>query len=90
MGSSGEHEGRFSGGPLPGACEQFWHGQGCPVVDVVHPVFPLLITASPTLPDALKDGFGEAVVACDTPEPCKSRSLENLFCRTEQEGIAVS
>ena len=28
-------------------------------------------TASPTLQGALKDGFGEAVVACDKPEPCK-------------------
>ena len=29
---------------------------------VVHPAFPLPTTASPTLQDALKKGFGEAVV----------------------------
>ena len=27
--------------------------------------------ASPTLNVALKDGFGEAVIECDIPEPCK-------------------
>ena len=43
--------------------------------DVVHPAFPLLTTASPTLQGVLKDGFGEAVVACDMPEPCKFPSL---------------
>ena len=31
--------------------------------DVVHPAFPLLTTALPTLQDALKNGFGEAVMA---------------------------
>ena len=40
IGSSGGHEGRFSRDLLPvfsagGPCEQFWHGQGCPVFDVV-------------------------------------------------------
>ena len=49
--------------------EQFWHGQGCPLFDVVHPAFPLPTTASPTLQGVLKDGFGEAVVACDMREP---------------------
>ena len=29
------------------------------------------------LRDALKDGFGEAVVACDMPEPCKFPSLDS-------------
>ena len=38
--------------------------------DVVHPAVPLPTTASPTFRGALKDGFGEAVVACDMPEPC--------------------
>ena len=57
--------------------EQFWHGQGCPLFDVVHPAFPLPTTASPTLKGALKDGFGEAVVACDMPEPCKFPSLDS-------------
>ena len=32
--------------------------------------FPLPTTASPTLQGALKDGFGEAVVACDMSELC--------------------
>ena len=46
--------------PVEGPREQFWHGQRCPVCDVVHQVFPLLIT----LHGALKDGFvGEAVMA---------------------------
>ena len=31
--------------------------------------------ASPTLQGALKDGFGEAVVACDMPEPCQISSV---------------
>ena len=68
MGSSGEHEGRFSRDPLPvfsagGSCGQFWHGQGCPHFDVVHPAFPLPTAASLTFQNALKDGSGEAVVA---------------------------
>ena len=45
--------------------EQLWHGQGCPFFDVHLPT-----TASPTLQGALKDGVGEAVVACDMPEGC--------------------
>ena len=44
---------------------------------VVHPAFPLPTTALPTLQGALKDGFGEAVVACDMPEPCKFPSLDS-------------
>ena len=28
---------------------------------------------------ALKDGFGEAVVACDMPEPCKFPSLDRCL-----------
>ena len=52
-------------------CEQFWHVQGCPVFDIVHPAFSLPTTASPILPE------GEAVVACDMPEPCKFPSLES-------------
>ena len=70
----GGHEGWFSRDPLPvlsagGPCEQFWYGQGCPLFDVVHPAFSLLITALPTLQGALKDGLGGVVVACDMPEP---------------------
>ena len=57
-------------------CEQFWHVQGCSLFDVVHPAFPLPITASSTLQGSLEDGFGEAVVACDMPEPCKFLSLD--------------
>ena len=83
------HEGRFSRDPLPvlffffffagGPCEQFWHGQGCPLFDVrvVHSAFPLPTTASPTLQDALQDGFEEALLACDMPEPCKFPSLDS-------------
>ena len=62
----------FAGGP----CEQFWHGQGRPLFDVVHPAFPLLITALPALQGALKDGFGEAAVARDMPEPYRFPSLD--------------
>ena len=50
----------------------------CPLFDVVHPTFPLLTTASPTLQGALKDDFREAVVACDMPKPCKVPSLDLL------------
>ena len=50
----------FSRDPLPvfsarGHCEQFRHGQGCPLFDVVYPAFPLPTTALPTLQGALKD-----------------------------------
>ena len=81
IGSLRDHEERFSRDPLPvfsaeGLCEQFWHGQGCPLFDVVHPAFPLSTTASPILQGSLKDGFGESVVACDMPEPCKFPSLD--------------
>ena len=60
-----------------GLCEQFWHGQGCPLFDVVHPAFPLPSMKSLTLQDALKDGFGEAVVPCDMPESCEFPALDN-------------
>ena len=67
----GGHEGRFSRDPLPvfsaqGPCG---HGQECPLFDVVHPVFPLPTTTSPTLQVVLKDSFGEALMACEMPEP---------------------
>ena len=64
-------------------CEHFWRGHGCPLFDVVHPEFPLPTTASPTDQDALKDGFGEAVVACDVPEPCTFPSLDHASFRLE-------
>ena len=57
-------------------CEQFWHGQGCALLDVIHPAFSLPITASSTLQGVLKDGFGEAVVACDMPEQYEFSSLD--------------
>ena len=74
--------GRFTRDPLPavsagGHREQFWHGHGRPLFTVVHPAFPVPTTASPSLQGALKDGFGEAVVTCDMPEPCKFPSLDS-------------
>ena len=36
----------FSAG---GRCEQIWHGQECPLFDVVHPVFPLPFLVSSML-----------------------------------------
>ena len=74
----------FSRDPLPvssagGHCEQFWLRQECPLFDVVHPAFLQPTTASPTLQGVLKDGFGEAVVACDVPDPCKFLYLD--FCQ---------
>ena len=62
---------------LQEATEQFGHGQGCPLFDAVHPAFPLPTTASPTFKGALKDGFGQVVVACDMSEPCKFLSLDS-------------
>ena len=44
---------------------------------VVRPAFPLLTTMSPTLQGVLKDVFGEAVMACDMPKPCKFPSLDS-------------
>ena len=75
-------EGQFSRDPLPdfsagGPCEQFWRWQGCPHFDVVHPTFPLPITVSPTLQGALKNKFGEAVMACNMSETCKFPSLDS-------------
>ena len=57
-----EHKGRFSRDPVPvfsagGPCEQFQHGQGCSLFDVIHPAFPLPTKASLTLQGALKDGL---------------------------------
>ena len=77
-----------SGGP----CEQLWHGQGCPLFDVVHPAFLVPTSASPTLQGSLKDGFGEAVVTCDMQEPCKFLSLDSCqkrFLWTHKEVALV-
>ena len=46
----------------------------CPLFDVVH---PLPTTASSTFKGALKNGFGEAVVARDMPEPCEFPFLDS-------------
>ena len=72
----GGDEGRFSRDPIPifsvgGHHEQFWHGQGYPLFDVVHLPFPLPTTASPTVQGVLKNGFREVVVTCDVPELCE-------------------
>ena len=55
--------------------EQFWCGWGRPVFDVVYSAFRLTVKALPTVQDALKDGFGEAVVARDVTDPCEFLSL---------------
>ena len=47
----------FSVFSAEGHCESFWHGQACPLFDVVHPEFPLPSTVSPIPQGALKDGF---------------------------------
>ena len=49
----------------------------CPLFDVVHPASPLLTVASLTVQGALRDGFGEAVMACDIPEPCKFPPIDS-------------
>ena len=91
---SGEHEGRFSRDLLPifspgGHREQFWHGgQDRPLLDVVHPAFPPPTTASLTLRDISRDGFGEAVVAYGMPDPCEFSSLDSCqkrFLQTHKE-----
>ena len=43
-------------------------------------------TASPTLQGALKDDFGEAVVACDISEPCKFPSLDSQKRYVDPQG----
>ena len=52
-------------------------GQGCPIIDVINPALPLPTIASPILQGALKDGFGDSVVARDMPEPCEFLSLDS-------------
>ena len=71
-----------------GSGEHFLHGNGRLLFDVVLPTFRLPTTASPTLKVALKEGFGEAVVACDMPEPCKFQffdSCQRRFLWTHKE-----
>ena len=86
IGSSGG----FSRDPLlvftaSGPCEQVWHGQGCPLFDVVCPEFPLPTTASPTLQSTLKDGVGETVVACDMPEHRDAKPQGKLRIHVTEE-----
>ena len=50
---------------------------GYPLFDVVSPGFALPTTVSPTLQGAMKGGFGEAVVTCNMPKPCKFPSLDS-------------
>ena len=73
----------FSAG---GPCEQFWHGQEFSLFDVVHPAFPLPTTALPTLHGALKEGFEEAVVALNMPEPCKNHAIFRSFIKMTRLG----
>ena len=56
---------------------------------VVHSVFSLPTTASPTLQGTLKDGFGEAVMACNIPEPCKFPSLNSCQVPVDPQGKEV-
>ena len=62
-----------AGGPR----EQLWHGQGRRLFEAVHPALPLPTTASPTLHSSLKDGFGEALVACGMPDTRHSARSDN-------------
>ena len=53
-------------------------GQGCPRFDDAHSHFlcrPQRL--DPFVQDALKDDFGEAVLARDVPEPCEFASLDS-------------
>ena len=57
-------------------------------MDIVRPAFPLPTTASPTLQGTLGSGFGNAVVACDMPEPFEfpsHDSCQKRFLRTNKE-----
>ena len=56
--------------------EHFRHEHGYSFFDFVHPTFPQPNMVLPTIQSALKDDFGEAVVACDMPKPCKFLSLD--------------
>ena len=80
MGSSGGRHRRFSRNSLPvfsAGVLVSGSGMGKDVLFYVdHLAFPLPTTASPTLQGALKDGLGEAVVACDMHELCKFPSLD--------------
>ena len=51
---------------------------------VFHSALPLLTALSPTLQDAPEDGFGEAVLAFDMPEPCRFHTLVTDMARSEK------
>ena len=57
------------------------HGQGCQLLHVIHPAFPLPTTVSSNLQGALKDGYGEAVVAYDMTKQHKFQSLDGCLQR---------
>ena len=65
-------------------CERYWHGQGCPLFDAVHPSFPLRTKASPFLKGALKDGFGDSVVAIH----CRALNVKQLSMYYRGEGFS--
>ena len=50
--------------------------EGCPLLAIVYPAFPLPTVTSPVLQNAPQNGFGEAAVTRDMPELCKFPSLD--------------
>ena len=87
---SRDHLPVFSAG---GPSDQFWNGQGCPLYDVLaaFPVLTTVLPTPQGGPSSIscadhgtahlqgaqKDGFGEAAVACDMPDPYKFPSLDS-------------
>ena len=73
IGSSGGHEGWFSADSLPifsagGPCERLRHGQGCSLFDVVHPAFPLPMTAT-DMTDQNKRNKQQSTTSTRTEQP---------------------
>ena len=57
-GSWGTIQHRSSSGlSMGGHHKQFWHGQRSPLLDVVHPAFPLMTMVLPTVQETLKYGL---------------------------------
>ena len=78
---SGGHDRRFSRDFLPlfsagGCCEQFWHGQKCPLLCCSSSISSADHSVT-HLPKSTKDGSKEAVMACDMPELCEFPSLDS-------------
>lgn len=82
LGHQGGHVGQFSRDPLPlfsaGSHhehhhEHFWHGQGYPLFNAVHPIFAdhgvVHIRCAYGFGFGREDGLGEVVKANDMPEP---------------------